>query len=353
MSLVDLIKSQFSSEIVDKLSGVIGESADKTRAATDAAIPSVLSMLANSVLSGEGLDGLLNALRDFDGTDPVATLKTPGAATPPAGADVLGSLLGHNLSTLLNILSKFAGVGLPAIKTLLSYVGPIILSMVAAQLKGKGGFTAANLTSLLTSEKADVTRAMPPGLSLADLTSPIPQGAHTTTPTVEESGLPGWLLPLLALVLIGAGLYFFMNPGEPAVPPPAEAPHPAAPVETPKVEVVPPADLSAAMPTVDEVSRRLTHVYAGVTQTLADVKDVATAEAAAPKLSALDSQLDALKALWDKIPAEARATVAKLTVEHLDTLKGVVSKVLEIPGVGEKLKPILDAIITKLAGFSA
>ena len=66
-----------------------------------------------------------------------------------------------------------------------------------------------------------------------------------------------------------------------------------------------------------------------------------------------ESSRDALKALWNKIPAEARATVAKLTVEHLDTLKGVVSKVLEIPGVGEKLKPILDAIITKLAGFSA
>ncbi|WP_165072395.1 DUF937 domain-containing protein [Paludisphaera rhizosphaerae] len=362
MSIVDLIKSQLTSEVLDKLSGVIGESSEKTRTATNAAIPSVLAMIANSALSGKGLDGLLGALRDFEGTDPVATLKTPGATpTPPSGGDILGSLLGPNLSTLLNILSKFVGIGLPAIKTLLSYVGPLILSVLAAQLKGKGGLTPANLTSLLTAEKPNITKAIPAGLSLADLTSPpssTPTTKHVTTTKVEEPALPGWLLPLLALGLIAAGLYFFMKPAEePVAPAPApapaaattpsaEAPKPLTPVE------IAPAEPKLAIPTVDAVSKGLTEVYTGVTNALALVKDVPTAEAEAPKLTALSTELDTVKALWDKIPAEAKATVAKVTVDHLDTLKGVVAKVLEIPGVGEKLKPILDAIIAKLVGFS-
>lgn len=357
MSIVDLIKNQLSGEVLDKLSAAIGESPEKTRAASNAAVPSILSMLTNSALSGKGLEGLLSALRDFDGADPVATLKTPGTPAPPPGGDILGSLLGPNLSSLLNLLSKFAGVGVPAMKTLLSYIGPMILSVLASQLKGRGGLTPANLTSLLTAEKANIARAVPAGLSLADLTPPPIVTTRPATTAAEESSLPGWLLPLLALALIGAGLYFFMQPAEaPAptpneaenpAPPPGEAPRATPPIETPK------ADLDVAIPTADEVSKRLDDVYSGVTQALADVKDVPTAEAAAPKLTAFDTQLDAIKSLWDKIPTDAKATVAKVTAEHLDTLKGVVTKVLEIPGVGEKLKPILDAIITKLAGFSA
>jgi len=369
MSLVDLIKDQLSSDVLEKLSSAIGESPEKTRAATNAAVPSVLSMLANSVLGGKGLDSLLGALRDFEGTDPVATLRAPGTPAPPAGGDILGSLLGtSSLSSLIGVLAKFAGVGLPAIKTLLGFIGPMILSALASQLRSRGGFSAANLTSLLTAEKANFAKAIPAGLSLADLTT-LPH-EHAANPTTtarpvttrpEETSLPGWLLPLLALGLIGAGLYFFMKPAEgPVVPAPVPEPGPTtapAPVEAPKpvtpVEAVPPAEAKVTMPTADEVSKSLTNVYTGVTQALADVKDVPTAEAAAPKLTALDAQLDTVKALWDKIPADAKATVAKVTVEHLDTLKGVVAKVLEIPGVGEKLKPILDAIIAKLAGFSA
>lgn len=360
MSIVDLIKGQLTGDVLDKLSGAIGESSEKTKAAANAAIPSILAMIANSALSGKGLDGLLGALRDFDGSDPVSTLKTPGAApTPPPGGDILGSLLGPNLSTLLNILSKFAGVSLPAIKTLLSYVGPMILSVLAAQLKGKGGFTPANLTSLLTAEKENITKALPAGLSLADLTSAIPATKSVTTPKVEEAALPGWLLPLLALGLIGAGLYFFMKPAEePAVPGPAPevAPVATAPVDAPKPLApaeLPSADAKLAIPPAADVAKSLGEVYTGVTDALALVKDVPTAEAAAPKLTAFDAQLGTLKSLWDKIPADAKATVAKVTIDHLDTLKGVVGKVLEIPGVGEKLKPILDAIIAKLVGFSA
>lgn len=83
MSIVDLIKNQLSGEVLDKLSAAIGESPEKTRAASNAAVPSILSMLTNSALSGKGLEGLLSALRDFDGADPVATLKTPGTPAPP------------------------------------------------------------------------------------------------------------------------------------------------------------------------------------------------------------------------------------------------------------------------------
>lgn len=355
MSIVDTIKDQLSGASLSKLSAALGESEEKTSAAAGAAVPAVLSSLANSVLSGKGLDGLLDALRGFEGTDPVATLRTPGRDEPsgePPGGDILGSLLGPNLPTLINILSKFSGVGLSVVKTLLSYLGPIILSAIAAQLKGKGGLTPANLTSFFTAEKANITRSLPAGLSLADLPS-IP-GVPTSVPApkIPEAGLPPWLLPALALGFLALAVFYFMKmPPEDAVAPPP----PAVPPAAPKPDTIPPAPVgdSLPIPTADEVSKGLSEVYANATQALADVKDAATAEEAAPKLQGLDDKLAVLKGLWDKIPAEARATVAKVAIEHLDTLKALVGKVLEIPDAAEKLKPVLDALLAKLAEFAA
>lgn len=364
MNIVDAVKNQLSGEVLGRLSSAIGESEEKTRIAAGAAVPSVLSLLANSVLGGKGLDGLVDALRNYEGTDPMARLRTSpdageAAAAPPSG-DVLGSLLGPNLSTLLNLLSKFAGIGLPALKSLMSFVGPLILSTLASQLKGRGGITPANLTSFFTAEKANISKALPAGLSLADLASipGVSTPGTTSRPSVAttpaaDSGMPSWLLPVLALGLLGLGAWYFLRE-------PQEAPAPGPVAEAPggpPVEGAPasPAavDESTMMPTADEVSKGLNEVYTGAAQTLAEVKDAATAEAALPKLSAFDTRVDVLKTLWDKIPAEAKAAVLKATAEHLDALKALVPKVLEIPGVGEKLKPVLDGLLAKIASMSA
>lgn len=351
MSIVDTIKNQLSGEALAKLSSILGESEEKTSATVGAAVPAILSTLANSALSGKGLDGLLDALRGVEGTDPVDALRSPNSGGAAPSGDILGSLLSPNLSTLLNVLSKFSGVGLSALKTLMSYVGPIILSAIAAQLKGKGGLTPANLTSFFTAEKANITRALPAGLALADLPS-IP-GVPTSVPSskVPAASMPPWLLPALALGFLALAAFYFMNsPEEGPAPPPPPVEAPAAPATA-----IPPAPTgdSLTIPTADEVSKGLSEIYSGATQTLADVKDAATAEAAAPKLQGLDDRLSTLKGLWDKLPAEARSTIAKVTVEHLDTLKGLAGKVLEIPGAAEKLRPILDALLAKLAEFAA
>jgi len=355
MSIIDLIKDQLSGDLLGKLSGAVGESEETTRAAAGAAVPSLLSVLANSVLSGKGADGLLQALRDYEGRDVASMLRAPstgGTPPPPPGGDVLGSLLGPNLSTLINILSKFSGVGLAGMKTLLSYLGPIILSTIAAQLKGKGGLNAANLTSFFTTEKENITRALPAGLSLADL--PSTSGVPTSLPKAPEAGAPSWILPAVAIALIAlAGLYYLTQPSAEApdgvtpIPPVSEV----DPLPSPTIPEAP--EIKVEVPSADEVTKSLTEVYTGAAQTLASVTDVETAEAAAPKLEGYQSTLDGLTTVWEKIPAEAKSTVVKATVEHLDELKSLVGKVLEIPGVGEKLKPILDALVAKLTGFTA
>lgn len=364
-SIIDVIKDQLTGDMLGKLSSAIGESEAKTRSAAGAAVPSVLALLANEVLSGKGAGAVLETLKKYAGGDETATLRSPGAhapgETPSAGTDVLGSLLGPNFSTLINILSKFSGVGLSAVKTLLSHLGPIILSAVAAQMKSRGGLNPSNLTSFFAAEKANITKALPAGLSLGDFPS-IP-GVPTSVPGREAQGssVPGWILPALAIGLIGLATWYFMSgpfktPETDVVPLPK--PNEAAPadvVEADVVETEKPAlpEVSLPLPTADEVSMRLNDVYGEATRYLTDVKDAAGAETALPALSGLQSQLDGVKTLWEKLPVEARKAVVEATATASAAFKSLVDKAMQIPGVGEKLKPVLDALVAKMGEFTA
>jgi hypothetical protein len=85
---------------------------------------------------------------------------------------------------------------------------------------------------------------------------------------------------------------------------------------------------------------------------LGDVKDAATADTTLPKISDLVPKVDSLKTLWDKLPESGKATVAKVTTDHLSTLKELVNKVLAIAGVSDKFKTTVNGLITTLGAFT-
>ena len=131
-----------------------------------------------------------------------------------------------------------------------------------------------------------------------------------------------------------------------------------APIEVKKEEpkpvpepVVPKVAVSA-VPDPTKLSTDLTSIFSSLTDILGGVKDVPTAETAAPKLTDLTPKLDNLETLWDKLPDAAKSAISKIAVDHLGKLKELVAKVLAIPGVSEKLKPVLDIILAKLSAFT-
>lgn len=350
MNIVDLIKDQLTGDVLGKLGAAIGESEEKTRSAAGAAVPSLLSVLAGLATSGQGADKLIALLRNFDG-DSLTRLRTEvtqgdGGKVRDQGGDILGSLVGGNLPALIGALAKFSGLGAVALKGLLSYLAPLILSVIAAQMKGKA-LTPASLGGFFADQKANIQGALPPGFSLA---------AVPSAPRVEAPDVPSWLLPLAGLILIGIGGWYFLG-NQPAEAPPAEAARPPVaansdPMARPN-EPKAPADVKVAIPTADEVTKSLGDVYTSATESLTSVKDAATAEAAVPTLTGLAAKIDAAKLLWEKLPDAAKDAVKKATTENLGTFKTLVGKTLELPGVGEKLKALLESLITKLSAFSA
>jgi len=156
----------------------------------------------------------------------------------------------------------------------------------------------------------------------------------------------------VGLGLLGALAWYFFGNRPAEVKPVGEAPvvvKKKEPKPVPEL-VVPKAAVSLPDPT--KLGADLTSIFSSITDILGGVKDVPTAETAAPKLTDLTPKLDNLEILWDKLPDAAKTSISKIAVDHLGKLKELVAKVLAIPGVSEKLKPVLDIILAKLSAFT-
>src|SRR5208282_6864312 len=88
--------------------------------------------------------------------------------------------------------------------------------------------TASALSSFFAEQKPNINAALPPGLSLTNIpgfatVTTAPRPVASTAPA-ESSGLPGWLLPLVGLGLLGALAWYFFGNQPAEVKPVAETP---------------------------------------------------------------------------------------------------------------------------------
>jgi hypothetical protein len=106
-------------------------------------------------------------------------------------------------------------------------------------------------------------------------------------------------------------------------------------------------------PQAANVSGALAGAVSSATDALAGVKDGASAEAAIPKLQEVEGKLDATTAAVAGLPPSAKSTVSALIKAAMPSLRQAVDKVVSVSGVGDKIKPVTDAIMSKLSALAA
>ncbi len=340
MNIIDLIKEQLSGEVLGKLAGALGQNPATTTKAATAAVPTLLSTLIGLASAPGGIEKVLSALKNFDASSLSSTLNSLRTGNvsevQSKGGDLLGSLMGGGaLATVIGALSKYAGIDASSTKGLLGTLLPLLLGVISSQFKNKP-LNAQGLLSFFAEQKSNIAAAMPAGLSLGDI--PGLSGARSAA-APAGSPMPPWLLPVAAIALLALGAWYYFAQ-------PTSTPAPAGePAEKPKIAAEPKPNIIPAAP---DVVADLTKLYTSATETLATIKDVPTAEAAVPALEGYSGTLDRLKPLLDKLPESAKTALSALQSKNLGPLKELVAKVLALPGVGDKLKPILDGLINKL-----
>jgi hypothetical protein len=335
MNIVQQIVDQLRGAGLSKLSALLGESDSKTRSAVEGAVAALLSALSSLASSGEGAQKLSSAVAKVDAGshgDLTNTLSGQAGAVADQGSSLLNSLFSGNvLSEIINALNKFTGLGGGGTKSLLGFLTPLILGAIGKQFAGKS-INAQSLSSFFTEQKSNIANAMPAGLSLADVpglssVSSTPRPGYSPGRAgygaTEEAGTPAlkWLLPLLGLAALALIAYLLWPKSQPEI-------HDVA-----------------------KVTKDLTDNVSSLTDTLTDVKDAASAEAALPKLKDLSGKLDGMKALIDKLPDADKAKITDLIKSNMDKLGDQFNRVLMIPGVTDKLRPALEKIVSEFASL--
>lgn len=377
MNLVDLIAGQLSSgDVLGKLGGLIGANESQTKSATAAAVPALLNVFSKLASTNSGADQLAKAMGGLDlgmlGNLAGALGGSQASGLGSLGGNLLGSLLGggNNLQSLVGALASFAGMQPGIMKTLLTYLAPIVLGMVAKQFTGRPD--AAGISRLFSEQSANIRGGLPKGFSLPDLALGAVSGGRPSEPArshgharaEEKAGMPGWLLPLLVLGALAVGYYLWnqnqkkAGDGVVAV---REDVVKNGPVVVDRTEVIEKAgkdlvdtvtETIAIDPRFLEAGKVAGGLFTGLRKTFAGVTDEASAKAALPEFEKFGPLLATLETEAGKLPADEKPAFAKVIGDNLGLLGKIVEKVMAIPGVKDVLGPVVTPMIETLAKMS-
>jgi hypothetical protein len=239
-SILTSISSILTPEVIGRLASATGLDRSMAQTAVGAAVPSILSALANLAGRPGGAQQLANATtgQPADILGSVASSLTGSAQVADRGTSLLSSLLGGGaLGVLTSTLSKFLGIGEGPMRTMLGLLTPVIMGVLGREQRA-AGLDVNGLARMLTGQKDEIATAIPSGLSRLLESSGIREDVAPSSPPQMRTydspraayGAPGtstlqrmaggmrtdgrgvswpyWVLPLLLL----GGLLWYLLP---------------------------------------------------------------------------------------------------------------------------------------------
>jgi hypothetical protein len=243
-------------------------------------------------------------------------------------------------------------------------LAPVVLGAIGKEA-GAAALNVAGLRDLLNSQKGNIAQALPSGFGdllqqsgLLDslggaLGSTATSATRTATSAADQAGrfasssvrsvgdareaatsaFPRWaywVVPLL--VVLGILWYVLGN-------------------RAPQTVATPPAVQSIVIGDTD-VAKLIGDNLATLKTSLGSVSDTASANAALPKLQEVGTQLDKVASVLPQASADQKKALKGLIDPAMAALNPLFDKVLAMPGVGDVLKPTIDALRTKLAALA-
>lgn len=368
LNIVSLVSQFITPVLVNRIAGALGINSGLAQMLVNGAIPSILGSLGGVAATPNGAKSISNAIANQDPDLLGSLTKAIGGAGQgdmlSTGANMLGSLIGSNaVGGLAGALGKFAGADANAAKGVLGMVAPAIMGTLGQQ--DPDNWSDGNgIAKLFAGQKDAIAAAMPPGLGSILSSAGIPHlggmatgaaasataaaGAaassaasaardvrNTAAAAVQPpSGLPGWALPALAVVVLALLAWWFLGrhsaPEKMAEKPAAAATTSAAP--------------AAVAVDVADIGKQATAAVAGLTAAFGTITNAETAKAALPKLTEGAHAIDKIAGMADKIPAEAKTGLKGAVA----ALKELIAKVAALPGVGDVIKATTDPLVAKL-----
>ena len=168
VNLIELVKGQLGDSVLAQLGSLIGESTENTKNAVEASVPTLLGSIVDKVSSDTDAAGMLsNVLDNLDEgiADDFSGFIQPDKqpAIAEKGLGLLQGLLGDNLSSVVDMISKFSGVGNKSSTSMLSMILPLVLGFIGKQ-RNTAGLDQDGVLGLLNSQTDNIKTSMPTGM---------------------------------------------------------------------------------------------------------------------------------------------------------------------------------------------
>jgi hypothetical protein len=367
-NLVSYMMQFLTPEMVGRIAAALGLNRGDAQSGVSAGVPALLAAFSGLADKPGGAQSLVNTIKQQSGVlDNFASMVggTNQSSFIERGSSLLTSLLGtHDQAALTGAVARFSGLGQNRATSLLGMLTPLVMGLIGRHI-GARGVDSGSLTSLLASQREQIAQAMPAGMGealdragvgtgLESARAPAAQAARPTASTspasaarpVTDTRAPGaatsssnWVYWAIPLLLLGGLLQYLFGPG----------PHrQQQAMQQPPTPEVTAANKSVIVDGVD-VKNTLGDSMSDVRTSLQGVTDVDTARGALPKLDAAKNQIDKVSGLAGQLTQDQRKTIASVVAPALPVIDQLSNKVLDMPGVGDVLRPTLDPVKTKLA----
>ncbi|MXV38036.1 OmpA family protein [Flavobacteriaceae bacterium Ap0902] len=256
MNLLDSVKSEINSIVIDKISNYLNVARGNTSNAITATVPSILGYLTEKSKTDAGADSILKVATDsellgmFKDKTYQENFERNRDSLMAKGNSALIEVFGDKEAKFSEEISKYANINKEAADGILASIFPLILSVIGNKLS-KNTADKEGLRSLLESEKESTFAAIPAGLAslggllgLTGLSADTPKSSTTTStvktdtvkpvetatpkPTAAKvpqedrktyikedenkgGGMMKWLLPLLGIIIAAVLIYFLMK----------------------------------------------------------------------------------------------------------------------------------------------
>ncbi|PMD98455.1 hypothetical protein BWI97_04660 [Siphonobacter sp. BAB-5405] len=216
MDLIQLAHAHLNPSTVDKISDYLNESTPHTAVGLNAALPVMLGGFLEKLNTPEGLNSLAALLKKENSESatpqPAASISTVLDIQKliSRGSSLVETLFNGQTGSVINRLASIADISHTSSSSLLS-----IAASVLTHLIGKEDSTPSGLFRLLSSQKESIVTALPAGFvhffSFSQPTDFVAEKNYKPVPETTGKGGNSWILWLLLLAAIIAGIYFFKS----------------------------------------------------------------------------------------------------------------------------------------------
>ena len=147
-NLLSVSQNFLSPDIVQKISDLIGQSADKTKTGLKSVIPALMSGIVDKGSTPEGASTLV----DIVNTHNFESSTKPDESKLNEGNDVVKNIFGNNLNNVVSNLGASTGLSGSSITKMLGLAAPVLMGVLGSKVKNEK-LSSSGLMNFLSQQK--------------------------------------------------------------------------------------------------------------------------------------------------------------------------------------------------------